>query len=84
MKRTIKYVDLTELNGERIGKLGAPVHPDFLPSPQNVRRDLKTVKVTVELEPASLDYYRREARRRGETPAQMIRRILRAHALAGA
>lgn len=84
MKHTTKYADLHELNGEPIGKLGAPVRLGFLPSPEQVRRDLKTVKVTVELEPASLDYYRREARRRGETPARMMRRILRAHALAGA
>ena len=84
MKRTTKYVDLTELNGERIGKLGAPVHPGFLASPEQVRRDLKTVKVTVELEPASLEYFRREARRRGKRPDKIMGRILRAHALAGA
>jgi len=84
MKRTTKYVDLAVLNGEWIGKLGPPVRPGFLPSPERVRRDLKTVKVTVELEPASLEYFRREARRRGQRPGKIMGRILRAHALAGA
>jgi len=84
MKRKIAYADLDELNGEPIGKLGAPVNLDFLPSPEQVRRTLRTVKVTVSLEPASLDYYRRQARRRGEKPAEIMRRILQAHALAEA
>ncbi len=84
MKRKINYDDFDELNGEPIGKLGAPVELDFLPSPEQVRCSLKTVTVSVELEPSSVEYYRREARRRGETPPQVMRRILRAHALAGA
>ncbi len=84
MKRKIAYTDLRELNGEPIGAPGAPVNLDFLPSPAQVRRAFKTVKVTVDLEPASLDYYRREARRRRETPAQTMRHILRAYALAEA
>ena len=35
----------------------------------------RAVKVTVSLEPSSLDYYRRQAKRRGETPAEVMRRI---------
>jgi hypothetical protein len=84
MKRKIAYTDLAELNGEPIGKPGAPVRLDFLPSPEQVRRAFQTVKVTVALETSSFDYYRREARRRGEAPAKLMRRVLRAHALAGA
>jgi hypothetical protein len=84
MKRKIHYADLDELNGEPMGKPGAPVSLGFLPSPAQVHRAIKTVKVTVELEPISLDYFRREAKRRGETPAKMMRRVLRAHALAAA
>lgn len=83
MKRKIKYADLRELNGERLGPPGAPVRLDFLPSPDRVRRTLKTVKITLKLEPTSLAYYRREAGRHGETPAAMMHRILRAYALAG-
>jgi hypothetical protein len=83
MKRKIKYADLTELNGEPIGKMGAPVRLDFLPSPEQVRRSLKMLKVTLELEPSSVDYFRREARRHGESPAALMRRVLRAYALAG-
>jgi hypothetical protein len=64
MKRKITYADLDELNGEPIGKPGAPVTLDFLPSPEQVRQNFRTVKVTLSLEPASLDYYRRQARRR--------------------
>ena len=83
MKRKISYTDLDELNGEPIGTPGAPVTLDFLPSPEQVRQALRTVKVTVDLEPSSLEYYRRAARRRRETPAQLMRRVLQAHALAG-
>jgi hypothetical protein len=81
MKRKIQYADLDELNGEAIGKPGAPVKLDFLPSPEQVRQTLRAVKVTVNLEPSSLDYYRRQAKRRGETPAEIMRRVLQAHAL---
>lgn len=81
MKRKISYADLNELNGEPLGKPGSPVKLDFLPSPEQVRQTLRTVKVTVSLEPSSLDYYRRQARRRGETPAEIMRRVLQAHAL---
>ena len=70
MKRKIAYADRRELNGEPIGTPGVPVDLDFLPTPVQVRRTLKTFKVTVDLEPASVAYYRREARRRGETPAE--------------
>ena len=81
MKRKIHYADLDELNGEAIGKPGAPVKLDFLPSPEQVRQTLRAIKVTVNLEPSSLDYYRRQAKRRGETPAEIMRRVLQAHAL---
>ena len=81
MKRKIHYADLDALNGEPLGKPGAPVKLDFLPSPEQVRQTLRAVKVTVSLEPSSLDYYRRQAKRRGETPAEVMRRILQAHAL---
>jgi len=84
MKRKINYADLGELNGEPIGKPGAPVKLDFLPSPEQVRQTLRTVKVTVTLDPSSLDYYRRRARRQGEKPAELMRRVLQAHALAEA
>ena len=81
MKRKIQYADLDELNGEPVGKPGAPVKLDFLPSPEQARQSLRAVKVTVNLEPSSLEYYRRLARRRGETPAEIMRRVLQAHAL---
>ena len=81
MKRKINYADLDELNGEPLGKPGAPVKLNFLPSPEQVRQTLRTIKVTVNLEPSSLDYYRRQAKRRGETPAEIMRRVLQAHAL---
>ena len=84
MKQKIKYADMTEMNGEPVGKPGAPVHLDFLPGPEQVRRALQPVKVTIELEPTSAAYYRREARRRGESASNTMRRVLRAHALAGA
>jgi hypothetical protein len=84
MKRKIAYADLDELNGEPIGKPGAPVKLDFLPSPEQVRQSFRTVKITLLLESSSLDYYRRQARHRRETPAEVMRRVLQAHALAEA
>ena len=81
MKRKIRYANLDELNGEAIGKPGAPVKLDFLPSPEQVRQTLRSLKVTVNLEPSSLDYYRPQAKRRGEPPAEIMRRVLQAHAL---
>ncbi|MSU62040.1 MAG: hypothetical protein EXS31_06540 [Pedosphaera sp.] len=71
MKRKIKYADSNELNGEPIGNLGAPARLDFLPSPDQVRQSLKTVEITVLLEPTSLEYYQREARRRGATVGEL-------------
>ena len=84
MKRRIKYADFDELNGEPLGPPGAPVRLDFLPSPDQVRQTLPTVKVSVSLEPLSLEYFRRQARRRGQSPSEVMRRVLEAHALAGA
>ena len=84
MKRKIRHADLTELNGEPLGEPGPPVTPAFVPSPARVRQLLKTAAVTLGLEAGSLAYYRREARRRGETPAALMRRVLHAHALADA
>ena len=84
MKRRINYADIDDLNGEPLGPPGAPVRLDFLPSPEAVRQSLRTVKVTLALEPVSLEYYRRQARRRGQSPSELMRRVLEAHALAGA
>ncbi|MCU0785610.1 MAG: hypothetical protein MUF81_16515 [Verrucomicrobia bacterium] len=81
MKRRIKYADLAQINGEPLGPPGAPVRLDFLPSPEQVRQTLRTVKITVSLEPVSVEYYRRQARRRGQSPAELMRRVLEAHAL---
>jgi hypothetical protein len=84
MKRKIRYVDWKELNGERLGPPGPAVRLDFLPAPEQVRRCLQTVPVTISLAPSSLAYFQRLARRRNETPAELMQRILEAHALAGA
>jgi hypothetical protein len=56
----------------------------FLPSPEQVRQSLRTVKVTLSLEPVSVEYSRRQARRRGQSAAELMRRVLEAHAPAGA
>lgn len=84
MKRKIRYVDWKELNGEPLGNPGPPVRLDFLPSPEQVRRSLQAVPVTISLAPSSLAYFQRLARRRKESPTDLMRRILEAHALAGA
>ncbi|MDW8307966.1 MAG: hypothetical protein RMK20_01180 [Verrucomicrobiales bacterium] len=83
MKRKIKYVDLDELNSERLGLPGSPVKLDFLPSPEQVRKALREVKVTISLPARSFRYYEREARRRRQSPAELMQRVLETHARVG-
>ena len=55
MKRKIKYID------EPIGKV--KIISDFLPSPEELVLKDETVKVTIALSKASVDFFKNEARK---------------------
>ena len=55
MKKKIKYAD------EHIGKV--KVVSDFLPSPEELVLKDETVKVTIALSKASVDFFKNEARK---------------------
>ena len=68
MKRKIKYTD------EPIGKV--KVIPDFLPSPKELALKDDTVKVTISLSKASVDFFKEEAKKYHSQYQKMIRRLL--------
>lgn len=69
MKKKIRYKE------ERTGKL--KVIPDFLPSPDElVFRKEDTVKVTLSLSRASINFFKREAGKRRAPYQKMIRQLL--------
>ena len=49
---------------------------DFLPSPEELAFREETVKVTISLSKASLDFFKEEAGRRQVSYQRMIRRLL--------
>ena len=68
MKSKIEYTD------EPMGKLKAV--RDFLPSPEELVFEEETVKVTIGLSRASVDFFKREARLHHTAYQKMIRRLL--------
>jgi len=68
MKRKIKYTD------ERIGKV--KVVTDFLPSPEELVLKDETVKITIALSKASVDFFKKEAAKYNTPYQKMIRRLL--------
>jgi len=68
MKEKIKYTD------EPLGKVR--VIPDFLPSPEELALKEQTVKVTIALSKASVDFFKREAKKYNTQYQKMIRRLL--------
>ncbi len=68
MKRKITYTD------EPMGK--TRVVADFLPSPEELVLKDETVKVTISLSKASVDFFKREAKRYNTPYQKMIRRLL--------
>ena len=74
MNEKIKYTD------EPIGEI--KVVPDFLPSPDELAFRDDTVKVTIALSRASVDFFKREAKKRDTQYQKMIRRLLDAYSTA--
>jgi predicted DNA binding CopG/RHH family protein len=68
MKEKIKYTD------EPIGKV--KVLKDFLPSPEELALKDETVKVTILLSKASIDFFKKEAKQHNTQYQKMIRRLL--------
>jgi len=68
MKKKIKYTN------EPIGKVR--VVTDFLPSPEELALKDETVKVTISLSKASVDFFKKEARENHTQYQKMIRRLL--------
>jgi predicted DNA binding CopG/RHH family protein len=68
MKKKIKYTD------EPMGKVR--VIKDFLPSPEELAFKEETVKVTISLSKASIEFFKKEAKQRNTQYQKMIRRLL--------
>lgn len=58
------------------------VVPDFLPSPDELAFKDDTVKVTIALSRSSVEFFKREAKRRDTQYQKMIRRLLDAYSVA--
>jgi hypothetical protein len=71
MSEKIKYTD------EPIGEV--KIIPDFLPSPDELAYRDDTVKVTIALSRASVEFFKREAKKRDTQYQKMIRRLLDAY-----
>ncbi len=71
MKKKTKY---TGDKGEIVGRLH-PI-PDFLPSPEELAKEEKTVKVTIALSERSVAYFKHEAEAHGASYQKMIRRLV--------
>lgn len=68
MKEKIKYTD------EPMGKV--KVIKDFLPSPEELALKEETVKVTISLSRASVEFFKNEAKKYNTQYQKMIRRLL--------
>ncbi len=68
MKKKIKYSD------ERIGKL--EIVDDFLPSPEELVFNEERVKVTLNLNRSSIDFFKKIAKEHGSQYQKVIRNLL--------
>lgn len=74
MIEKIKYTD------EPLGDVN--VVSDFLPSPDELAYRDDTVKVTIALSRSSVDFFKKEAKKRDTQYQKMIRRLLDAYSVA--
>jgi len=68
MKKKIKY------SNEKIGKL--EIVDDFLPSPEELVFNEERVKVTLNLNKSSLDFFKKIAKEHGSQYQKVIRNLL--------
>lgn len=69
-----KYMKKRNYTNERIGKV--KVIPDFLPGPEKLVFKDETVKVTLSLTKASVDFFKKEAKTHHTQYQKMIRALL--------
>jgi predicted DNA binding CopG/RHH family protein len=72
MKEKIKYTS------EPLGKLR--IIEDFLPPPAELAFSQQSIKVTIALTKASVDFFKKEAKKHGTQYQKMIRRLLDVYA----
>jgi predicted DNA binding CopG/RHH family protein len=72
MKEKIKYTS------EPLGKLR--IIEDFLPPPAELAFSQQSIKVTIALSKASVDFFKKEAKKHGTQYQKMIRRLLDVYA----
>lgn len=72
MKEKIKYTN------EPLGKVR--IIEDFLPPPADLVFSQQSVKVTIALSKASVDFFKKEAKKHGTQYQKMIRRLLDVYA----
>jgi predicted DNA binding CopG/RHH family protein len=72
MKAKIKYTD------EPLGKVR--IIEDFLPPPAELAFSQQSIKVTIALSKASVDFFKNEAKKHGTQYQKMIRRLLDVYA----
>jgi len=68
MKKKIKYSE------GQVGKV--KIVADFLPSPEELALKDETVKITISLSKASVEYFKKEAKKYNTQYQKMIRRLL--------
>jgi len=68
MKKKIKYTDEPMDNVRKVS--------DFLPSPKDLVLKDETVKITISLSKASVEFFKEEARKHKTQYQKMIRRLL--------
>lgn len=68
----------TKYTNEPLGRV--TVVEDFLPPPDQLAFREETVKVTITLNKASIEFFKREAKRHGTPYQAMIRKLLDAYA----
>ena len=68
MKKKIKYTDEPMGNVRKVS--------DFLPSPKDLVLKDETVKITISLSKASVEFFKEEARKHKTQYQKMIRRLL--------
>ena len=81
MSKQIIYTDAPPEIAEELER-ALPVRADFLPSPEEVARHLRKQRVTIMLDGASVDFFKREAKRHGVGYQTMIREVLGRYAAA--
>ncbi len=64
---------------EPMGKV--KIIPDFLPSPEELALKEETVKITISLSKASIEFFKNEAKKYNTQYQKMIRRLLDEYAV---